>query len=114
MNVTIRRFVVVGLGLPLLLAATLTFGVGAQQGPATPALHAVAPKRLIIRNAMVIYGSARPPYGPVDVVVEDGLIAFIGSASGRLSSGSDAVIDARGKYVMPGIVNTHMHWHEER
>jgi len=114
MNVTIRRFVVIGLGLPLLLAPTLTFGVGAQQGPATPALHAVAPKRLTIRNAMVIYGSARPPYGPVDVVVEDGLIAFIGSASGRLSSGSDAVIDARGKYVMPGIVNTHMHWHEER
>ena len=24
------------------------------------------------------------------------------------------VIDATGKYVMPGIVNTHMHWHEER
>ena len=26
----------------------------------------------------------------------------------------DTVIDATGKYVMPGIVNTHMHWHEER
>ncbi len=24
------------------------------------------------------------------------------------------MIDASGKYVMPGIVNTHMHWHEER
>src|SRR5262249_42785129 len=24
------------------------------------------------------------------------------------------VIDATGKYVMPGIVNAHMHWHEER
>ena len=24
------------------------------------------------------------------------------------------MIDATGKYVMPGIVNTHMHWHEER
>ena len=27
---------------------------------------------------------------------------------------SDTVIDATGKYVMPGIVNAHMHWHEER
>ena len=35
------------------------------------------------------------------------------SAAGRWSD-ADAVIDATGKYVMPGIVNTHMHWHEER
>ena len=30
------------------------------------------------------------------------------------AAASDAVIDAAGKYVMPGIVNAHMHWHEER
>ena len=24
------------------------------------------------------------------------------------------MIDGTGKYVMPGLVNTHMHWHEER
>ena len=65
---------------------------------------------------MVIYGSARPPYGPVDIVVENGLISYIGTTAGSSSNGtrSDAVIDATGKYVMPGIVNTHMHWHEER
>ena len=27
---------------------------------------------------MVIYGNAKPPYGPVDIVVEDGLISYIG------------------------------------
>ena len=27
---------------------------------------------------------------------------------------ADTLIDATGKYVMPGIVNAHMHWHEER
>ncbi len=27
---------------------------------------------------------------------------------------ADAVIDATGKYVMPGLVDTHMHWHDER
>ena len=68
-----------------------------------------------VRNVMVIYGSARPPAGPVDIVVEDGLISYIGAdrAAGRGPDGG-RVIDATGKYVMPGIVNTHMHWHEER
>src|SRR3954464_1853474 len=105
------------------LAAALTFGLAAQQSPATPAIHARAARRLVIKNAMVIYGNAKPAYGPVDIVVEDGLIAYIGAADGMPSSSlslpttprsSDAVIDATGKYVMPGIVNAHMHWHEER
>ena len=72
---------------------------------------------------MVIYGSGKPPYGPVDIVVQDGLINYIGPAD--MSPGTstaipttprsaDTVIDATGKYVMPGIVNAHMHWHEER
>jgi imidazolonepropionase-like amidohydrolase len=101
-------------GLAALLAAWTGLGT-AQQTPPTPVgLHATAPRRLLIRNAMVIYGSARAPYGPVDIVAENGTIAYIGPANGRISGGADAVIDATGKYVMPGMVNTHMHWHEER
>src|SRR5262245_46605079 len=98
----------------------LTFGVSAQQSPspqAAPAIHAKPTQRLVVRNAMVIYGNAKPPYGPVDIVSEDGIISYIGPASDRaavLHSRSDVVIDATGKYVMPGIVNAHMHWHEER
>ena len=64
---------------------------------------------------MVIYGSARPPYGPVDILVEDGFDRLHRHPpADRAPRGADAVIDATGKYVMPGIVNTHMHWHEER
>ena len=66
MNVTIR------ISGAVALAALLTFGLAAQQAPATPALHAKASRRLIIKNAMVIYGNAKPPYGPIDVVVQDG------------------------------------------
>ena len=91
----------------------MTPALTAQQSPASP-LHAKAQRRLLIRNVMVIYGSARPPFGPVDVIVEDGVISSIGTASRRPTPGADAVIDGTGKYVMPGIVNTHMHWHEER
>jgi imidazolonepropionase-like amidohydrolase len=84
------------------------------QGTATRAPeHARQYRRLLIRNAMVIYGNAKPPYGPMDIVLQDGLIAEIRPAGSRQLDG-DAVIDGTGKYVMPGIVNTHMHWHEER
>ena len=45
----------------------------------TPSLHAQSVAAAAHQNAMVIYGSARPPYGPVDIVVEDGLISYIGA-----------------------------------
>jgi len=60
------------------LAAALTFGLAAQQPPSTPPIHARAARRLVIQNAMVIYGNAKPAYGPVDIVVQDGLISYIG------------------------------------
>ena len=84
----------------------------AQQGSRGPE-HARQYRRLLIRNAMIIYGNAKPPYGPMDIVLQDGVIAEIRQSGGR-GLDADAVIDATGKYVMPGIVNTHMHWHEER
>jgi imidazolonepropionase-like amidohydrolase len=82
--------------------------------PAKAPVHARQMKRLLIRGAMVIPGPAVPAYGPTDILAEDGLIARIGnSVAGRWPE-ADMVIDGAGKYVMPGIVNTHMHWHEER
>src|SRR5215210_6345912 len=90
----------------LALAALLTFAAAAQPTQTPPPLHAKASRRLVVKNAMVIYGNAKPPYGPVDIVVQDGLISYIGTTSETASTarGSDAVIDAAGKYVMPGIV----------
>src|SRR3954469_22428032 len=122
MPVPIRRSLAV---LAVSFASTLlTFGVSAQQSssPQTarpgPSIHAKVARRLVIRNAMVIYGNAKPPAGPIDIVVEDGAISYIGPATDRSVSiarpDSDVIIDGTGKYVMPGIVNAHMHWHEER
>jgi imidazolonepropionase-like amidohydrolase len=74
--------------------------------------HGKAPRRLLIANAMVIYGNAKPAFGPMDVLVQDGVIASVVPAGAVKDA--DAVIDATGKYVMPGMVDTHMHWHEER
>src|SRR3972149_5937492 len=95
-----RGFVTLGSALAgLAFAGLTTFPPTAEQAAATsvaPPIHAKSSRRLVIKNAMVIYGNAKPPYGPVDIL------------------GQGGVIDATGKYVMPGIVNTHMHWHEER
>jgi hypothetical protein len=77
-----------------------------------PPAHAAHVKRLLIRNAMVIYGNAEPPFGPVSIAIEDGLILRVGSAPRGWVP--DAEIDATGKYVMPGIVNGHMHLQDER
>jgi len=83
------------------------------QAPSPAPAHATAVRRLLIRNAMVIYGNARPAFGPVDILVQDGLIARVGRTPANAPP-PDAVIDATGKYVMPGIVNTHMHLQDER
>jgi imidazolonepropionase-like amidohydrolase len=100
------------------LVGLVTFRTAAEQASPTPPIHAKAARRLVIENAMIIYGNAKPPYGPMDVVVEGGRIADIvpsgATAALAARSSADALIDATGKYVMPGIVNAHMHWHEER
>src|SRR5258706_16315155 len=102
------------LALPLVAAIALNSTPGAQApGAAKAAVHARQVKRLLITNAMIIPGTGVPASGPSDILVEDGLIARIGSSGGRWPE-ADAIIDGTGKYVMPGIVNTHMHWHEER
>ena len=91
----------------------LALAASAQVRPAArdTAVHARKPARLLIRRAMVIYGNGKPPYGPMDILVQDGVIANIAPT---LPVEADAVIDATGKYVMPGLVDTHMHWHDER
>jgi imidazolonepropionase-like amidohydrolase len=105
------------LAVPLvaMFAVTSTPGAQAPGGAgAKAAVHARQVKRLLITHAMIIPGTGVPAAGPSDILVEDGLIARIGNSAGGRWPEADAVIDAGGKYVLPGLVNTHMHWHEER
>jgi len=76
-------------------------------------VHARQVRRLLIQHAMVITGNGTPAYGLVDILSEDGVISRIGNAGPGWPE-PDMVIDATGKYVMPGIVDTHMHWHDVR
>ena len=104
-------------GIAGLLAVMVVSGQAAEQRPvaarAAAPTHGKAATRLLIRNAMVIYGNAKPAFGPVDILVQGGVIARIGSPA-PADPPPDAVIDATGKYVMPGLVNAHMHLQDER
>ncbi|HSG60140.1 MAG TPA: amidohydrolase family protein [Pseudomonadales bacterium] len=72
--------------------------------------------RLVIKNAFLIDGTGAPTQGPVTIVVEGDRIANImGAGTGSLTLGNiqddekTRVLDATGKYVMPGFVNAHAH-----
>jgi imidazolonepropionase-like amidohydrolase len=73
--------------------------------------------RLVIRGATLIDGTGGPPRGPVDIVVENNRVAEIRDVgvphvrvdSTRRPKGGEREIDATGMYVMPGIVDLHVH-----
>jgi imidazolonepropionase-like amidohydrolase len=69
--------------------------------------------RIVITGAMVVDGSGTPASGPKDIVIENNAIAEIYPSSGRRPAG-DVVIDASGKYVLPGLINAHAHIQDER
>ena len=74
-------------------------------------------KRLILRGATIIDGSGAPPRGPVDIVIENDLIAEIRSVGfpgvpineKRRPGNADYEIDLTGHYIMPGFVDMHGH-----
>ncbi len=81
--------------------------------------------RLVIRGATVLSGRgtpgsnrAMPPEGPVDIVIENGVIVDMvpmdpvnaaGNGPSFRRPTGDKIVDARGMYVMPGLVEMHAH-----
>ena len=78
-------------------------------------------KKLVIREAMVIPGHGGPPVGPYDIVIEENQITDMipfdpvtAKSRGAVERETgDRIIDAKGKYVMPGMIDLHMHLRTE-
>src|SRR5262245_22637214 len=62
-------------------------------------------RTLLIRNGTVIDGTGTAPR-VADVSVVDGKIAAVGTA---LPASGGRTIDATGKFVVPGLIDTHAH-----
>lgn len=118
----------------VLVAAGLAIGVAAAaaqedaRGPGEPlpmgTTKGERPQRLVIQNATIISGRgepgtnrAMPPEGPVDIVIEDGVIRNIvpldpvntRNRGDRPRVSGDRTIDASGMFVIPGLVEMHAH-----
>jgi len=67
-------------------------------------------KRLVIRNGTLIDGSGKPPSAVAAIVVEGNRIReVLGAGAPFAPRAEDTVIDATGKYVMPGMIDGHVH-----
>jgi cytosine/adenosine deaminase-related metal-dependent hydrolase len=77
--------------------------------------------RLAIRHAIVIDGNGTPAAGPKDIIIENNkIVSVVGVDGGSLEFGrarrqqADVEIDATGKYVLPGLIDAHVHVQDER
>jgi len=91
---------------------------GANPAPARAAGEGAGPfRKMVIRGVTLIDGSGAPPRGPVDIVIENDVIADILPAGtpglpfkqGRAPTDADYELDATGMFVTPGFIDMHVH-----
>ena len=95
--------------LLIVLAVATTLGACGGADPDSSAVEATEATALAIVGATVIDGSGAEPVPDATVVVRDGRIESVGP-SAEVDVPADAeVLDAAGKYVVPGLINAHGH-----
>jgi imidazolonepropionase-like amidohydrolase len=93
------------------------FAAAAEPGTRTRGVeHGRRYDRLIIRGVLVIDGKGTPMRGPLDVIVEGNRIASVLPAQTRPDAyAAEAhVLDGAGMCLLPGLINSHVHLHDER
>ncbi len=103
--------------LSLLSSILLVFGLSLSAVSQDKApRHGKRSNQLVIRNAIIVDGNGTPAEGPVDIVLQQNRISQIASpkADAEYLKTADAILDASGKYVLPGFINMHGHLQDER
>jgi imidazolonepropionase-like amidohydrolase len=63
----------------------------------------------VLKNFTLIDGTGRAPVARAAMILDNGRIAWVGSVAALKTPPSAQVVDLQGKYVMPGIINLHVH-----
>jgi N-acyl-D-aspartate/D-glutamate deacylase len=64
---------------------------------------------LVIRGGTLIDGTGKPPSENAQILIRDGVIADV--TSGGTIANAD-VIDASGKFIVPGFIDSHVHYRD--
>ena len=65
--------------------------------------------RLLLQGATIIDGVSDTPLRGYSILIEDNLIKEV-LQPGESVSGNVEVIDLDGKYIIPGLIDSHVHW----
>src|SRR5215831_16328961 len=76
-------------------------------------VHGAETNRLVITHATVIDGTGSAPQENVTVVVSRNRIATMGKSTEVNVPASGKIVDATGKFLIPGLWDMHVHWHEK-
>ena len=100
------------------ISAALALGVEPVGYPPALGDESAGPfPRLLIENAFIVDGAGAPTRGPVTIEIEnDRIVGIHGGGTAAMVGGTEIkgagteVIDAAGKYVLPGFIDAHTHF----
>ena len=69
-----------------------------------------APSAVLIKGATLIDGTNNSPMSDTDILLEGDLIRQIGQLENVVLPSGAQIIEAQGKYVIPGLIDMHVHY----
>lgn len=92
----------------------LTFSIGNLYSQNIDVENAQRYDRLLIRNVKLIDGKGTPMRGPNDVIIENNKITSITwpKKDENAYAKEEHIIDGTGMYLLPGLINSHVHIHK--
>ncbi|HUG39720.1 MAG TPA: amidohydrolase family protein [Longimicrobiales bacterium] len=94
----------------LALAVTWTPGGVAGQEPVTAVGAPEGTGAVAVIGGTLVDGTGGAPVPGSVIVIRDGRIECVGPVAGCAVPGDAAVVDARGKWVIPGLIDAHVHY----
>ena len=95
---TVGLLLLTGVCSPLRAAEESPVSVGSETPPS-----------LLIREVAIVDPSSARLSAPVDILIKDGSITAVETGGSIAAEGVDDVLEARGRYALPGLIDVHAH-----